>query len=282
LKFKILCTLLLCAYLVILPVLHDQLRQRAMVVKLGYAPSAEVMKLSSADHRYLAAEWMVLKVLFYFGSTIQKYRETVIVKPEYLNMYNTLITAVKLDPYNVDAYYFVQSAFTWEVGRVEEVNSVLEYGMKYRTWDWSLPYFVGFNEAYFLKNYEKAGHFMQKAAELSGSKLYTQLAARYFYEADQTDLGLTFLTTMIENTRDLQVRKLYTLRRQALLAVREIEAVVADFSTRFGRLPNPLHELVTTGMLEELPADPYGGTFYLDESGKVRTTSKFAFARSKE
>jgi len=76
-------------------------------------------------------------------------------------MYNTLVTAVKLDPYNMDAYYFAQSAFTWEVGRVKEVNSVLEYGMKYRTWIGSC-FFVGFNEAYFLKNYAKAANICKR------------------------------------------------------------------------------------------------------------------------
>jgi tetratricopeptide (TPR) repeat protein len=267
---------LLVAYLAILPILQEQLRLRALVVKLGYTPTAEVLKVTSADHRYTAAEWAVLKVLFYFGSTIEKYREQVIVKPEYLNMYRTLVTAVQLDPYNMDAYYFMQSAFTWEVGRVNEVNSVLEYGMKYRTWDWYLPYFIGFNEAYFLKNYAKAGEYMRKAAEISGNDLFTRLATRYFFEAGQVDLGLSFLDVMIEKTRDPQVRELYRMRRQALLAARELEDAVAEFRRRFGVTPKQLQELVTAGLIDALPADPYGGRFYLDPEGRVRTTSKFA------
>jgi len=81
LKLKALCFALLIAYLAVLPVLHDQLRQRALIVKLGYTPTAEVLKIISADHRYAMAEWAVLKVLFYFGTTIGKYREKVIVNP---------------------------------------------------------------------------------------------------------------------------------------------------------------------------------------------------------
>ena len=46
-------------------------------------------------------------------------------------MYKTLQTAAKFDPYNSDAYYFAQAAFTWEVGRAKEVNQMLDYGMKH-------------------------------------------------------------------------------------------------------------------------------------------------------
>ena len=34
--------------------------------------------------------------------------------------------------------------------------------------------------------------------------------------------------------------------------------------------------ILLSWLLVSLPADPYGGEFYFDEAGKVRTTSKFA------
>jgi len=36
---------------------------------------------------------------------------------------------------------------------------------------------------------------------------------------------------------------------------------------------------VEGGILKGIPPDPYGGKFYLDKSGRVRTTSEFAFGR---
>jgi tetratricopeptide (TPR) repeat protein len=274
-RFFVLC--LLGAYLLLLSPLQRQLKERAVAVKLGYTPVAEALKMTSADHRYALAGWTVLKVLFYYGTTIDKAREHVVVSPEYYNMYKTLETVVKLDPYNMDAYYFAESAFTWELGRISDVNRMLDYGMKYRTWDWYLPFFAGFNEAYFLKDYAKAGRYMQKAAEISGDPLFTRLASRYFYESGRTQLGLAFLDTVIKSTRDRQVREVYLLRRQALAAVQEIEAAIHKFQKLFARDPQTIAELVAVNILEAIPEDPYGGDFYIDQQGKVRSTSKFAF-----
>jgi len=38
--------------------------------------------------------------------------------------------------------------------------------------------------------------------------------------------------------------------------------------------PQTIDELLTLGYLDALPVDPYGGTFYLDKNGNVRTTSQ--------
>jgi len=176
----------------------------------------------------------------------------------------------------MDTYYFMQAAFTWELGRARDVNKVLAYGMKYRTWDYQLPFYIGFNSAFFLKDYNKAAVNMKRAAELSGNQLYTTLAARYFYESGQTDLGIAFLETMEKEAKDKDVRRVYELRLNALHAVKSLENSVGKFRTMFNRLPADLNELVVSKIISNIPADPYGGKFYLDPDGKIRTTSKLA------
>jgi hypothetical protein len=58
--------------------------------------------------------------------------------------------------------------------------------------------------------------------------------------------------------------------------VLQIEQAIAAFKERFQADPEDLGRLVNAGLLERIPDDPYGGTFYLDEQGRVRTTSKLA------
>ena len=89
-------------------------------------------------------------------------------------------------------------------------------------------------------------------------------------------MGLAFLDTMIQVAKEPAIRKTYEMRRGALKASMIIETSVRAYSDRFGQTPLHLDELVEAGLLVSLPADPYGGEFYLDEVGKVRTTSKFA------
>lgn len=253
------------------------LAKRPLEVKLGYLPHPQLLKVLSADQGLLVAEMAVVKVLFYYGTIVGKSQEHVIIRPEYANMYRTLQSATQLDPYNMDAYYFAQAAFTWELHRVAEVNALLELGIKYRTWDPWMYFYLGFNNAYFLKDYRKAAGYLQRAAELAPQNaLFAKLAARYYYESDQTVLGLTFLDSMIAEAKDKAVKQTYTTRRDALLAVLTLERAQTAFKDKMGHQPKTLYSLVQAGFLRQIPDDPYGGKFYLDEKNRVRSTSKLA------
>lgn len=274
--FRLLFVLVIAGYAFCIVPFATYMKNRPVVVKLGYVPSAEVLRVTVGDQKLLTAHATIVKVLVYFGTLVENLNKKIVIPAEYLNMYKTLQTAVKLDPYNSDAYYFAQAAFTWETGRPEEVNLMLDYGMKYRTWDSMLPFFAGFNAAYFLKQYEPAARYMKRAAEISGNPLLTNLAARYYYESNNSELGIKFIEMMEKSAKDEQTRKLYRMRKAALQAVTSIQSAVVLFREMNGRLPERLEELVEHGNLERLPEDPYGGRFYLDNLGTVRTTSKFA------
>jgi tetratricopeptide (TPR) repeat protein len=275
-KFRLLFAGLVLVYALLIIPFADHMKNRPVEVKLGYLPHPQVLKAASGEHGPTLAGFVMTRVLFYFGTIIQKVQENIIIRPEFLNMYKTLQGIVHLDPHNMDAYYFAQAAFTWELGRVNEVNHLLKQGLVARPWDPWLPFYLGFNYAYFMKDYQQAAPYMQRAAELSGNPLFANLAARYFYESEQSAFGLAFLETMIRDSKDQAIRKSYEMRRDALLAVITIEQAIGAYRSSSGTIPDNLSALVRSGLLPELPHDPYGGSFYLDARGKVRTTSKFA------
>jgi hypothetical protein len=258
----------------------ETLQNRPIELKLGPVVSTTLVKLLAAEYTATLAIRSVVRVMFYFGSYFEDNPNLVKNAPEYANMYQHLIQAVKLDPYNMDAYYFAQAAFTWEVGRAREVNRMLDYGMKYRTKDYLLPFYAGFNSAYFLKDYPQAARYFQMAGERSGNTLFTKLAARYFYEGGESHLALAYLDTMIKGAVDRKTRLIYEKRRDALLAIQLIEEADISYRKSVGIGPEQVADLLEHGSLKELPVDPYGGTFYLDEQGRVRTTSKFALKLS--
>ena len=63
-------------------------------------------------------------------------------------------------------------------------------------------------------------------------------------------------------------------RAKAFEKILQIEEAIAEYKERFQTDPEDLGSLVGAGLLERIPHDPYGGNFYLDEQGRVRTTSK--------
>jgi tetratricopeptide (TPR) repeat protein len=177
----------------------------------------------------------------------------------------------------MDSYYFAQAVLAWEAKMIPQVIELLEYGFQHRTWDFRLPYFISFNYAFFLKDYERAGEYLAKAAELKPDvEWYATLAARYFYEGGRTALALAYLKDMIPEARNEAIRKRMITRAAAFEKILQIEKAVLAYTNRFQTKPKKLEDLVKTGILTKIPEDPYGGSFYLDDEGRVRATSKLA------
>lgn len=254
------------------------LARRPVMEKIGYIPDYRVLRFVSADHQALAGEFLVLKAMVYFGSLMDKSGNEISTPPDYLSMYQAISTGLKLDPYTMDAYYFAQAFMVWDVGKVKEANALLDYGMKYRTWDFMLPFFAGFNSAYFLKDYAKAADYYKKAGELSGSELAANLAGRYLWQSGRTGQAIAYLTMMEKGAVNEAVRKSYRTRLQAFKEVRRIEQARDRFRDEQGRAPQSVEELLRAGILSPPPRDPYGGRFYLEPDGQVATSSKFTYA----
>jgi len=268
--------LVLSYFSIILP-FASYMKSRPFVEKMGYTPEPGVLKLLTVDQYPFVAAMLVMKVINYYGGLAEAEQNKINVPPEYQQMHGAIETAVHLDPYNMDAYYFDQATMVWGAGQVEATNKLLEHGMRYRTWDYYLPFFAGFNYAYFLKDYENAARCYKRVGELTGSDLTMNLAGRYLYEAGKTQLAVDYLSLMVKTTRNDAVRKSLQTRLQAFLEVRKIEKTASEFKAKFNRSPRSIDELHAKGYLTEIPVDPYGGTLYIDETGKVRSTSKFAF-----
>ena len=270
----------LFSYAVLMGPFTSYMRDKPIEEKLGYVPSIKLLKPLSADQKELAGASLVLKVMMYFGNIVSLSHEGPVISkpPDLQGMSRLLHGAVQLDPYNMDAYYFAQGILTWDARQYKVANDLLEHGMKYRTWDWYLPYFAGFNYAYFLKDYPKAAHYYNLAGDLSGEALYKNLAGRYLQESGQTELAIAYLTGMVHTSTNGAIKQSYEIRLKAFREVRRIELAVDRFVVEQGGKPASVELLVQTRYLKPAPVDPYGGRFYLDPSGKVSTTSKFAFA----
>jgi hypothetical protein len=269
----------LISYLLLITPFTSYMRNKPIEEKLGYVPSIKVLKPLSADLKELTGASLVFKVMMYYGGLISKFEAGKAPDPPDLQgMSRLLHGAVQLDPYNMDAYYFAQSFLTWDAGQVKVANAMMEYGMKYRTWDWYLPFFAGFNHAFFLKDYPKAAQFYKSAGDLSGMDLHIKLAGRYMQESGQTDLAIYYLSGMVKTTSNPAVKKSYQIRLRAFQEVRRIEVARDRFIAQRGGAPDTVKQLIQSGLLNPKPVDPYGGTFYMEAAGKVSTTSKFAFA----
>lgn len=264
--------LLLC-FLTIAPITAMR-KALAPAERLGYIPSPEVAYFASLDYKLLLSEILFYNTTFYFGSMV----DTPDIKPDYKRIYQYIDTSTRLNPYNIDSYYFGQAILTWDAGMVKDMNRLLLRGLKKRSWDFYIPLFLGFNYYYFLgDNLKGAGYFTEAASRQPNVEYLPTLASRLYYESDKTALAIDYLKIVQRENRLESVRRAVGKRLEALQTIRLLEAAVESFRAKRGGLPHDLNELVSAGFLEGIPRDPYGGRFYLDlQEGRVRTTSKLA------
>jgi hypothetical protein len=188
-------------------------------------------------------------------------------------LYATLDAASDLDPYFFDPYFFANATLPWKGGLVEETNILLGKGTRYRDWDWTLPFYRGFNAFYFLQQNEKASEYLMEASRRTDDNSFmATLAARLAYKANKTENAIIFLNQMLQ-TAVGSSRETYQTRLDALKGIYVLEQAVKAYRNKFNHLPLNLHEPFFLERFPVFPSDPYGGVYYLDPDGSVKTTS---------
>ncbi len=242
-----------------------------------------IVRVISFQFKEIAADYAFLSVLTYLGGT-RPQRDTHRYLPEqYKWVHDTLINAIALEPYFMDPYYILNSALIWDRYRVEEVNEFIAKGADKRTWDSMLPFFAGFNYYYFLDDGVKSFYYLKQASQRAGGiPFYDSLAARVAYKANRTEFAISYLEEQIKQT-EIKGQKddNLSLRLNALKAVREIEIAVESYKKLFNAMPTTISGLIKSGLLKTVPKDPYGGMFYLDHDGTVKTTSNLSSLKGK-
>jgi hypothetical protein len=243
----------------------------------GYIIPSKFSRILALGNQGLLSDYLFLKTATFVGGRSGSGEQ--LNEEDWQFVTSSLDVVTDLDPYFVDPYMLAEGLLAWDAGKPEEANRLLSKGMKYRTFDWRLPFFVGFNHFYFLKDYETASGFIMTASRLPGSPAYlATLGARLAYYGGKSKTALLFLKEMLAETDDVLLRSRLEMRMLALERAVAIEDALGKFKAQEGRSPEKLIELVTAGYLSELPLDPYGGRWRVLENGRVFSTSKFANA----
>ena len=241
----------------------------------SYVLPPPILKIMALEFDGLASDYAFLQGLVFFGSTSERKERPRLKEWEWRWFYNILNASTGLDPYFFDPYYVAQAHLTWEGNMPRETNTLLEKGSRYRDWEWMLPFYIGFNHFYFLQENEKAAFYLMDASKRQGApSLLPQLAARLMYKANRTENAIIFLQEMIKRTDDDALKKMYETRLNALKGILFLERATAVYQDRFGRRPERLDDMITKNVIREIPKDPYGGEFYIDKDGTIKTTSE--------
>lgn len=235
-------------------------RQKASE-EINVAISPTVQIVLSAGDPFLAAN------LAAFRATVVSVQE--LDPADYPILAKVQDDASRLNPSQEDNYYIAQGILPW-VGEHRTAINILKRATKTRSGDFMPPYFLGFDYMYFEGKFEEAGHYYRLAADRVGGKNRDALlnnAAKFMEKGKEPEVAIQFINGLIKATRNPALKQFLfarIIRLKRLIILRE---AAEKYRQQYHHAPGQLNDLVDSKILPQLPIDPLGVGYHLDENG---------------
>ena len=257
----------------------------ALALALVFVASAE--RLKSAPRQSVSVEMRVALPLFvqvfmamgdrHLAANIAAIRALVVapekMRPEEFRILAKVQEDVSwLNPGHEDNYY-IAFAILPQYGELDSAQTVLARASRARFFDYQPSFFYAFNQWYYKHDPVGAATWLREAAEKlpdPDQRLTMQnMAARWMDKAQDTELAIRVVEAMAKEARRKDFRAYLELRVVRLRQLHQLRTAAIAYRERFGKpLPN-LQELVDSGILTNLPQDPFGFGFGFDRQGEI-------------
>ena len=228
-------------------------------------PKGEYLKPAVIGYEQLAADIIWLQAIQVIG-------ENTVTPGGYDCVYHALDVVTTLDPKFAYAYQLGGVTLSVLGKAPENSNLLLIKGMRENPDVWQIPFYIGFNNFFYLNDYGRAAEYMAKASELPGHPAYLpKLAARLYVQAGNPDVALDFLMQMHKETGDEKVRATLGERIKEVIVERDarfLEEAIKRYKDVYKAYPERLIELVERDVITEVPHEPFGGYYYFNLEDK--------------
>lgn len=236
-----------------------------------YLPRAEYLRPMSLGWQNALADVLWFRTISYFGEHYRNDRTY-----PWLAAMCDLVT--DLDPRAEHVYRFCGTVLPWEADQADAGIRMLDKGMRQLPDSWTLPYYLGFLEYFFKDDREQALAHLRRAAALPGAHPeVAHLAALLATEQYGPQTTLAFLSELERNADSADLRSMIRdsmQDAQAAADLQQLNRAVATYVERTGHPPLRAQDLVDSGLLAALPADPFGGMYVIDPlTGTARSST---------
>ncbi len=247
-------------------------RSITQIEELAQLPRGEYLKPALLGYHHLGADVLWLRLLQVLGSKGN-------TADEYEWIYHAMDVVTTLDPQYDYVYYVGGVVLTNLANRVDLSNRLLEKGFMENPTVWNIPFLLGYNHYFILGDVAKAAEYIAAAARLPGGPAYLPgLATRMYAEANNPDTALQFLETLWRQTQDAGMREVLEKRAKEVMIERDIralESAAQQYKEKHRRLPDSLQELVSDRILDQIPPEPFGGSYQLNaQTGQVTSSTR--------
>lgn len=240
---------------------------------IDYTMPSSFVRPLSLDYKGIVSDYLLFKFMAFIGGRLDSIQD---YKSEYWGYTVEILDVITdLDPYFFDAYLYTEMFLTWQASNYEEAIRILKKGMKYIDDDYRIPYYIGFNYFYFLKDNVNSSKYIMEAAKIAPPSRYylANLSARLSLYNDNHKIGIMFLEDLVKNTTNQWIRNEYIMRINTLKILDYLDAKVLEYKNKHQKAPESIKEIIDDGLIPDMPKDPYGGEFFILPNGRVYTTS---------
>lgn len=253
----------------------DYRRYSADVVEeLTYYPSGRLLKVADLGFTSLVADIMWLRGIQYYGEHRAGDRRYPLAE-------HIFSSITDLDPEFIGAYRFGAIVLSEDAGTPAGAIDLLRKGLGPNPDHWELPFDLGFTYFIVLNDYARAAHYFRFASSMEGSpEIARRFTAFAYRKAGKADLAEALWDEIYRSSENEAVREtaLYSIKKIELdKTVQALSEALYRFRSVRGAEPSSLHALVAAGFAGGIPADPFGGAYFLDpKMGVVSSTTQAA------
>lgn len=257
----------------------DQLRPRKASDDVLYLSSPQMIRRASFGFDGLMACIYWTRSVQYFGERHFNHEQS------YNQLAPLLRIATTLDPHLIPAYEFGASFLAprppFGAGEPAQAVELMEYGIAHNPDNWRLYYNLGFVYYTELKDYKRASEAFDRGSRVPNAHPFMKLlAARMAENAGDLTTARMLWTATYQNSKQKEIRQNAIEHLRGIQVdedVSNLQAAVARFGGRTGRLPSSISELAAAEGLPGIPVDPDGHPYQLASDGQVLVQHPEAF-----
>jgi tetratricopeptide (TPR) repeat protein len=253
--------------------------------------SDELLLTSPRMLKLLSFEFAPLLGQIYWTRAVQYYGEQHATPgTDFTSLWPLLDIATTLDPHLVPAYrfgsMFLSAAAPGGAGRPDQAVTLLQRGIRENPDYWRFYQDLGFIYYMDAKDYSKAAQAFEEGSRKPNAQLWMRvMAAKVAAEGESIETSMFLWRDVYQTAIDPDTKK-GALAHLQLLQVRQdcqqLDALDEEYEKRFGHRPSNLNQLVQSGMLKAMPADPVGFAYVLDADGKAQLNPRSPLGEKKK
>lgn len=157
--------------------------------------------------------------------------------------------------------------------RINDAILIGHEGILHAAPDWRIPYYLAVNYHTILKDRSNAAHYLAIAADIKDApKNIIFVAANYgAWNADAREQTKQIWISLHDNAGDDVVRERAKNYITHIEILQFLDRAVEAYRKETGSYPRDIDNLVSKKILKEIPRDPFGLEFIINEKGRVES-----------